>query len=66
MTTKFPNVRVQATRNTSNGSDSLDISPQLEAIPGEDKLMFAKEVFFGWGITLSVKPRISPGGLINL
>ena len=66
MTTKFPNVRVQATRNTSNGSDSLDISTQLEAIPGEDKLMFAKEVFFGWGITLSVKPRISPEGLINV
>ena len=66
MTTKFPNVRVQATRNTSNGSDSLDISTQLEAIPGEDKLMFAKEVFFSWGITLSVKPRISPDGLINV
>ncbi len=66
MTTKFPNVRVQATRNTSNGSDSLDISTQLEVIPGEDKLMFAKEVFFGWGITLSVKPRISPDGLINV
>ena len=66
MTTKFPNVRVQATRNTSNGSDSLDISTQLEAIPGEDKLMFAKEVFLGWGITLSVKPRISPDGLINV
>jgi len=66
MTTKFPNVRVQATRNTSNGSDSFDISTQLEAIPGEDKLMFAKEVFFSWGITLSVKPRISPDGLINV
>ena len=66
MTTKFPNVRVQASRNTSNGSDSLDISTQLEAIPGEDKLMFAKEVFFSWGITLSVKPRISPNGLINV
>jgi type II secretory pathway component GspD/PulD (secretin) len=66
MTTKFPNVRVQATRNTSNGSDSLDISTQLEVIPGEDKLMFAKEVFFSWGITLSVKPRISPDGLINV
>ncbi len=66
MTTKFPNVRVQASRNTSNGSDSLDISTQLEAIPGEDKLMFAKEVFFSWGITLSVKPRISPDGLISV
>ncbi len=66
MTTKFPNVKVQATRNNSNGSDSLDISTQLEAIPGEDKLMFAKEVFFSWGITLSVKPRISPDGLISV
>ena len=66
MTTKFPNVRVQATRNTSNGSDSLDISTQLEVIPGEDKLMFAKEAFYSWGITLSVKPRISPDGLINV
>ena len=66
MTTKFPNVRVTATRNTSNGSDSLDISTQLEVIPGEDKLMFAKEAFFAWGITLSVKPRISPDGLISV
>ncbi len=66
MTTKFPNVRVQATRNTSNGSDALDISTQLEVIPGEDKLMFAKEAFYAWGITLTVKPRISPDGLISV
>ena len=66
MTTKFPNVRVTATRNTSNGSDSLDISTQLEVIPGEDKLMFAKEAFYAWGITLTVKPRISPDGLISV
>ena len=66
MTTKFPNVRVQATRNSSNGSDSLDISTQLEVIPGEDKLMFAKEAFYAWGITLTVKPRISPDGLISV
>ena len=66
MTTKFPNVRVQATRTTSNGSDSFDISTQLEVIPGEDQLMFAKEAFYSWGITLSVKPRISPDGLINV
>ena len=67
MTTKFPNVRVQANRtNSGGGSDSLDISTQLEVIPGEDKLMFAKEAFYSWGITLSVKPRISPDGLINV
>ena len=66
MTTKFPNVRVTSNRNSSNGSDSLDISTQIEVIPGEDKLMFAKEAFFSWGITLTVKPRISPDGLINV
>ena len=67
MTTKFPNVRVQATRsNTGGGSTEFDISTQLEVIPGEDKLMFAKEAFYSWGITLSVKPRISPDGLINV
>ena len=66
MTTKFPNVRVTSNRNNSNGSDSLDISTQIEVIPGEDKLMFAKEAFFSWGITLLVKPRISPDGLINV
>ena len=67
MTTKFPNVRVQATRsNTGGGSSEFDISTQLEVIPGEDKLMFAKEAFYSWGITLSVKPRISPDGLINV
>ena len=66
MTTKFPNVAVSSQRNTSNGSDSLDISTRLEMIPGEDKLMFAKEAFYSWGITLSVKPRISPDGLINV
>ena len=67
MTTKFPNVRVQATRsNTGGGSSEFDISTQLEVIPGEDKMMFAKEAFYSWGITLSVKPRISPDGLINV
>ena len=66
MTTKFPNVSVTSSRNTSSGNNSLDISARLEVIPGEDKQMFAREAFFSWGITLSVKPRISPDGLINV
>ena len=66
MTTKFPNVRVTSNRNTSNGSDALDITTQIDVIPGEDKLMFAKEAFYAWGITLTVKPRISPDGLISV
>ena len=65
MTTKYPNVKVAAKRTTGT-SDSLDIASNLEAIPGEDKFMFAKEAFFSWGISLEVTPRISTNGIINV
>ena len=65
MTTKHPNVTVTAHRSDGVNS-SLDLSTRIEVIPGEDKEMFAKEAFFSWGISLSVKPRISPDGLINV
>ncbi len=65
MTTKYPNVTVQASRS-GGYNDALDISTRIETIPGEDKHMFAKEAFFSWGISLSVTPRISPDGLINV
>lgn len=65
MTTKYPNVTVQASRS-SGLSEALDISTRIEVIPGEDKFMFAKEAFFSWGISLDVTPRISPDGLINV
>ena len=65
MTRKYPNVRVTSNR-TGGISDSLDITAQLEQIPGEDGALFAKEVFFSWGIALEVVPRISPDGLINV
>ena len=65
MTTKYPNVKVSAKR-TTGVSDSLDIASNMEAIPGEDKFMFAKEAFFSWGISLEVTPRISTNGLINV
>ena len=65
MTTKYPNVKIAAKRTTGT-SDSLDIAANMEAIPGEDKFMFAKEAFFSWGISLEVTPRISTNGLINV
>ena len=65
MTTKYPNVKISAKR-TTGVSDSLDIAANLEAIPGEDKFMFAKEAFFSWGISLDVTPRIGTNGLINV
>ena len=66
MTTKYPNVKLSAKRTTNSGGDSLDLDMQMAAIPGEDKMMFAKESFFSWGISLDVTPRIGTNGLINV
>ena len=66
MTTKYPNVKISAKRTTNSGGDSLDLDMQMAEIPGEDKMMFAKEAFFSWGIALDVTPRISTNGLINV
>ncbi len=66
MTEKYPNVTISAKRTTSGSSDSLDLSMNMAAIPGEDKFMFAKEAFFSWGISLEVTPRVSSNGLINV
>lgn len=65
MTTKEPNVSIEANYTGAN-SQNMSISTRLETIPGEDKYMFAKEAFFSWGISLTVKPRISPDGLISV
>ena len=66
MTTKFPHIKVTSQRTTSTEQSFIDMATEMQAIPGEDKLMFAKEAFFSWGITLDVKPRISSSGLISV
>ena len=67
MTTKFPNVKLTSQRNNSDYGSYLDMSAQLEQIQGDkDKGLFAGSCFFEWGITLKVKPRISPDGLISV
>ena len=66
MTTKFPHIKVTSQRTTSSEQSFIDMATEMQAIPGEDKMMFAKEAFFSWGITLDVKPRISPDGLISV
>ena len=63
MTTKYPNITLTSQHDTQSGYTKSDA--KLEVIPGEDKL-FAKTAFFSWGITLTVKPRISPDGLISV
>ncbi|MBR2838099.1 MAG: hypothetical protein IKE55_04935 [Kiritimatiellae bacterium] len=67
MTTKFPNVKLTSQRNNSDYGSYLDMSAQLEQIQGDkEKGLFAGSCFFEWGITLTVKPRISPDGLISV
>ena len=67
MTTKYPNVRISAKRTDVVGaSTALDVASNMEAIPGEDKFMFAREAFFSWGVSLEVTPRIGTNGLINV
>ena len=66
MTTKYPNVTVSAKRTLNGNAESLDLAMNMAAIPGEDTLMFAKEAFFSWGISLEVTPRIGTNGLINV
>ena len=66
MTEKYPNVQISAKRTSGSNSDALDLSMNMAVIPGEEKLMFAKEAFFSWGISLEVTPRVSTNGLINV
>ena len=66
MTTKYPNVQVAAKKTFNTSGESVDIDMKMAAIPGEDKMLFARESFFSWGISLEVTPRISTNGLINV
>ena len=64
-TTKFPHITLTSQHDTQSGYTKSDA--KLEIIPGKDELFSKKETaFFSWGITLTVKPRISPDGLISV
>lgn len=73
MTTKYPNVEVTSTRSGDN-QNQLDITAKLTTIPGEKKKdadprmadPFVGSAFFSYGISLSVRPRVSPNGLITV
>lgn len=66
MTTKYPNVTIAAKKTINNNNESVDLDMKMAEIPGEDKMLFAKESFFSWGIELEVVPRVSTNGLINV
>ena len=65
ITTKRPNVTITAKRTVDGNNNSMDIDAKLQAIPGKDKLMFADESFFWWGISLRVEPYVAEDGIIT-
>jgi len=66
MTTKRPNVTLSAKRVLNGSNNTLDVDSRMTEIPGNDKLMFAHEAFFSWGVSLNVLPRVMTNGLINV
>ncbi len=66
MTEKYPNVAIAAKRTLNGNAESLDLDMKMVQIPGEDKLMFAKEAFFSWGISLEVTPRVTSNDFISV
>ena len=66
MTTKYPNVTIAAKKTINNNNESVDLDMKMAAIPGEDNLMFAKEAFFSWGLSLEVTPRVGPDGIVHV
>ena len=66
MTKKRPNVTLSAKRVLNGSNNTLDVDARLTEIPGQDTRMFAREAFFGWGVTLSVTPRALTNGLISV
>jgi len=65
ISTKRPNVIISARRTTGNGNNNFDVDSKIQVIPGKDKLMFADESFFWWGIGLQVEPYVAEDGIIT-
>ena len=66
MTRKRPNVVASAKRVLNGSNNTLDVDTRMLEIPGQDRLMFAHEAFFSWGVALGVRPRILTNDLINV
>lgn len=74
MTTKYPNLRIDSKRTDSATYQGTDYTAELRKIEGREPnpakddpgSLFAGSCFFEWGITLTVKPRISPDKLVSV
>jgi len=65
ITTKRPNINISAKRTVDGNNNSMDVEAKILEIPGKDKLMFAGESFFWWGIGLRVEPYVAEDGIIS-
>ena len=65
MTAKRPNVTLSAKRVIDDGTNTLDIDARLAPLDGEDEY-FKGNLFFSFGVTLDVTPRVQTNGFIDV
>lgn len=65
MTTKRPNVTLSAKRVIDDGTNTLDVDARLTPLDGADEY-FKGNLFFSFGVTLDVTPRVQTNGFIDV
>ena len=65
MTTKRPNVTLSAKRVIDDGTNTLDVDARLCPLDGADEY-FKGNLFFSFGVTLDVTPRVQTNGFIDV
>ena len=65
MTAKRPNVTLSAKRVIEDGTHTLDVDARLTPLDGADEY-FKGNLFFSFGVTLDVTPRVQTNGFIDV
>ena len=65
MTMKRPNVTLSAKRVIDDGTNTLDVDARITPLDGEDEY-FKGNLFFSFGVTLDVMPRVQTNGFIDV
>ena len=65
MTMKRPNVTLSAKRVIDDGTNTLDVDARLTPLDGSDEY-FKGNLFFSFGVTLDVTPRVQTNGFIDV
>ena len=65
MSMKRPNVTLSAKRVVDDGVNTLDVDARLTPLDGTDEY-FKGNLFFSFGVTLDVTPRVQTNGFIDV